>query len=139
MTGRTPRASLCITILTDEDYRVLMGTKRGAEAFGVFVSMIVAGRERLQQGQARQLSNTESLAFDNSTTHLLALTHVTKTQLDRCLRALSDVSKVTGVDPWMYLDESKHLVIRSFFKFNARGLLGRGETGGGAEFKTKSR
>jgi hypothetical protein len=114
-----PRASLCVTILDDEDYRILMASNGGPEAFGVFAAMLVLGRERLQQGKARQLSETESLRFDNSTTHLLAMTHLNTRHLDRCLRTLAEVAKSTGSKPWMYLDDDSQLVIRSFFKFNA--------------------
>lgn len=131
--SKLPRASLCITLLDDEDYRVLMASKNGLESFGVFVAMLVLGRERLQQEKARQVSGSESLKFDNSTTHLLAMTHVSHKQLVTCLKTLSQVAKDTGSEPWMYLDETSHLVIRSFFKFNLNAGWGGVRPGAGRQ------
>lgn len=129
--SKAPRASLCITILDDEDYRVLVGRKGGMEAFGVFVAMILVGRERLQQGQARQVDGTDALAFDNSTAHVLSMTHVTRKQLDACLKLLASVALETHSAPWMSLDAGGRLVIRSFFKFNTSASWGGPRQGAG--------
>ena len=132
--SRIPRASLSIALLGDEDFRLLIGMKGGAEAFGVFVAMLVVGRERLQQGQARQLSehaNSESLRFDNSTTHVLALAYMKGSHLSRAIAMLAEVAKITGSEPWMYLDRTEHLVIRSFFRFNVSADWGGKRPGAG--------
>jgi hypothetical protein len=120
-----------VTILDDEDYRILMAMSSGLEAFGVFVAMLILGRERLQQGKAQQVPETESLKFDNSTTHLLAMTHLTRRQLDRCLNTLAEVAKDSQSEPWMYLDSESQLVIRSFFKFNTQTGWGGSRAGAG--------
>jgi hypothetical protein len=129
--NRVPRASLCVTILDDEDYRILMTLPGGMEAFGVFVAMLILGRERLQQGKVKHLSETDSLKFDNSTTHLLAMSRLSIRQLDRCLKTLETVANESGSKPWMYRDDDSHLVIRSFFKFNANPAWGGAREGAG--------
>lgn len=146
LVSNVPRASLCITLLDDEDYCVLVASKGGLEAFGVFVSMVILGRSRLQNGKARrsaesglpsdnsklkQLSEENSLTFDNSLTHLASLAHIDEKQLHRCLTTLKGIADRTGGHPWMYLDESKHLVIRSFFKFNTKSGWGGNREGAG--------
>lgn len=140
---RAPRASFSITILTDEDYRVLLGMKGGSEAFGIFTAMVLVGRERLQEGKARRvensidscnglrLSESEALRFDNSTMHLSAMSCISEKQLTNCLKLLQAVSDRTGNEPWMYMDKSKHLIIRSFFKFNANPTWGGPRPGSG--------
>lgn len=120
MSSRTPRASLSITLLTDEDYRLLVSRKGGTEAFGVFCSMILVGRHRLQEGKARQIEGTDSLVIDNSIGHLLSLCHLRRNQLDFALEILKAISQETRSEPWMLLNPEGLLVIRSFFKFNGR-------------------
>lgn len=137
--SRIPRASLCITLLDDEDYRVLMATKGGLEAFGFFAALLVVGRERFQQGKARQLSESNllhpsvsnSLIFDNSPTHILAMTHTSSKQMERCLNVFWEVAEATGGKPWVYIDQASHLVIRSFFKFNTSTGWGGNRPGAG--------
>lgn len=134
---KIPRASLSISLLGDEDFRVLIGVKGGAEAFGVFVAMLVVGRERLQHSQARQLSGTDSLRFDNSTTHVLTMAYMKPPQLSKAVAVLAEVAKITGNEPWMYLDDSLHLVIRSFFKFNVSTNWGGKRDGSGRPSRLK--
>jgi hypothetical protein len=135
---KVPRASLTINLLGDEDFRVLVGMRGGAEAFGVFVAMLVVGRERLQRSQARQLYDTEALRFDNSTMHVSTMAYIKHTQLLSAVSVVGEVAKVTGHEPWMYLDESGHLVIRSFFKFNASKDWGGKRAGSGRPTKEES-
>jgi hypothetical protein len=116
--NRIPRASLCITILNDEDYRILVQSEGGLEAFGVFCAMVVVGRQRLQDGKAYQAEGTDSLVFENSLDHLVSLAHLARNHLGFALEILVSVAGQTKSEPWMYLDDEGRLVIRSFFKFN---------------------
>lgn len=126
-----PRASLSITLLADEDYAVLMGHKHGPEAFGIFVATVVAGRERLTQGKASQIPDTESLRFENSIEYVASLVRVSVARLDRCLATLAECAGLVNGDPWMHLDKSGHVVIRSFFKFNTKTGWGGQRPGAG--------
>jgi hypothetical protein len=116
--NRVPRASFCITLLGDEDFGVLMARDDGPEVFGIFVAMVLAARERLQQGKASRLKKTDALRFENGTPYVVTIARVSAERFTRCLAALAEVAEETGGMPWMTLDESGHVVIRSFFKFN---------------------
>jgi hypothetical protein len=129
--SRIPKACFQITILGDEDYRLLTSMKDGATWFGVFASILIAGRERLQQNKATRLEGTDALVFDNGTDHVLSLANVSRKGLDRCLAAMRAVAKETGGEPWLYLDETSHLVIRSFFKYNTPENRGGAREGAG--------
>lgn len=129
--SRVPRASLSITILGDEDYRLLVKRKGGLAAFGVFVAIVLAGRERLQEGKARRIPETEALLFDNRKSHVREMLGINPKQLDSCLRLVLRVADETKSEPWVYLDGNDHLVIRSFFKFNTNTGWGGPRDGAG--------
>ena len=118
MTQRLPRASLCITILQDEDYFTLMRSPGGTEAFGAFVAMVVVARERLQQNKAVQVEGTHAIRLLNSIPHLAAMAHLGEEALTKAIATLGSVAGKTNSEPWMSVDEHGNLVIRSFFKFN---------------------
>ena len=118
MTQRLPRASLCITILQDEDYFTLMRSPGGVEAFGVFVAMVVVARERLQQNKAVQVEGTHAIRLLNSIPHLAAMAHTGEEALTKAIATLGAVAGKTNSEPWMSVDDHGSLVIRSFFKFN---------------------
>jgi hypothetical protein len=117
---RSPRASLTIDILTDQDFATLMREKDGPAAFGVFVALLVAGRERYFRGRARHLSGSDSLVFDDRQSHILLLTHINKGALKRAVELMAEVANDTGSDPWLYLTDAGQIVIRSFFKWNVQ-------------------
>lgn len=129
--SRLPRASLTITILQDEDFATLVKQRGGMEAFGFFVAVLVVGRERLQRGRAQQLSNTESLRFDDSTDHVLGMVYSNRKQLDKCLEVFDAVTRANSSKPWLHLDKSGHLVIRSFFRWNTNTGWGGPRSGSG--------
>jgi hypothetical protein len=52
-------------------------------------------------------------------------------QLRRAIQVIADAAKQTGSEPWMYLDDDGHLVIRSFFKFNTSKDWGGPRAGAG--------
>jgi len=135
--NKIPRASLSITLLRDEDFRVLMERKGGAEAFGIFVAMVLVGRDRLQESKARQLSECESLKFDDSQRHLAALACVSPKQLGNAIDVIREVAQETGGKPWMYIADDSHLVIRSFFKFNVSQNWGGSREGSGRRQKNQ--
>ena len=118
MTQRLPRASLCITILQDEDYFTLMHSPGGVEAFGAFVAMVVVARERLQQNKAVQVEGTHAIRLLNSIPHLAAMAHIGEEALTKAIATLGAVAGKTNSEPWMSVDDHGSLVIRSFFKFN---------------------
>jgi hypothetical protein len=118
VTQRLPRASLCITILQDEDYFTLMRSPGGAETFGVFVAMVVVARERLQQNKASQVDGTQAICLHNSLPYLAAMARINLDVLEQAIVTLNNVAKDAGSEPWMTVDHEGRLVIRSFFKFN---------------------
>lgn len=103
----------------------------GLEAFGVFVAMVILGRERLQQGKAKRLFEKPNLVFSESLDHIAALSHLTISNIRNSLYIMKTVAKKNGSEPWMSLDETSHLVIRSFFKFNTREDWGGRREGAG--------
>lgn len=128
---RIPRASFSITLLTDEDYATLMDLEGGGEAFGVFAAIVVAGRERLQEGKACRVRDSESLRFENKTPFVLSLARITPERFQRCLAALAKVAAETGGRSWLHVDREDHLIIRSFFKFNTASGWGGSRSGAG--------
>jgi len=128
---KIPRASFQITILDDEDYRLLMSERGGMEAFGVFVSLCLVGRQRLLDRRAHQIEGTDSLRLDNSLEHVLDMARATRKQFDACLSAIKRVADRSGGEPWFYVDENGGIVIRSFFKFNADSNHGGPRPGAG--------
>jgi hypothetical protein len=116
---KIPRASLTISILSDEDYGVLMASRDGPQTFGVFVAMLLVGRDRFQQKRAR-LMGKSSLVISDSLAHVASLGRISQSQLEQALAILARIAEQTGTQPWMYLDDDSHLVIRSFFKFNTK-------------------
>jgi hypothetical protein len=143
---KVPRASFSITILDDEDYRLLMSERHGAEGFGVFVAVCLVGRQRLLDQKARRVDGTDSLRLENTVAHVLDMARVSRKQFDRLLDSLASVADASGSQPWIYIDDSGHVVIRSFFKFNAdsnhggpRPGAGRPISGNQDEIKSDSR
>lgn len=129
---KVPRASLAITLLDDEDYRRLVGLDGGLEAFGAFVALVLAGRERLQQGKAARLGDTDALVFLNGTEHVLSRAGVTPGQLRNCLDRLAEVAAGSDSCPWLYVDPVEgRLVIRSFYKYNTNENWGGSRPGAG--------
>lgn len=129
--SKLPRASLTVTILQDEDFTALMKSRGGPEAFGLFVAILIAGRERFQRKRARQIPNTEALRFEDSTNHILSMACADGRALTRCLETFDAVTKANGSKPWLYLDKDNHLVIRTFFRWNTTSGWGGPRDGSG--------
>ena len=128
---KVPRASFSITILDDEDYRLLMSEARGAEHFGAFVAICIVGRQRLLDKRAHQVPGTDALCIDNSIAHVLSMAHVTRKQFDAMVKALAAVSAEAKSQAWLYVDDQNRIVIRSFFKFNTDANWGGPRDGAG--------
>ena len=128
---KVPRASFSITILDDEDYRLLMSEARGAEHFGAFVAICIVGRQRLLDKRAHQVPGTDALCIDNSIAHVLSMAHVTRKQFDAMVKALAAVSSEAKSQAWLYVDDQNRIVIRSFFKFNTDANWGGPRDGAG--------
>jgi hypothetical protein len=128
---KIPRASLSVDLLTDGCYGSLVGTRNGLQAFGVFVSLVVAGRERLLRGRASRVIGTDALRFDDDTSHICRLTHVTPKCFADAIVALTIVAESCGERPWVFVDDDNRLNIRSYFKFNDNDNWGGSRPGAG--------
>jgi hypothetical protein len=127
---RTPRASLQITLLRDEDFAVLMDMPSGPAAFGVFCALLMTARERHQEGRATRLDGTDSIQLEDRLNHVCRLAHISRNQLDSCLAALKQATGETGGEPWMTLVDGK-LVIRNFYRYNVSDKHGGRRPGSG--------
>jgi hypothetical protein len=139
-----PRGSFPITLLRDQDMMTLMELPDGAAAFGVFVLLIVAGRERLQEGRASRVLDTDALRFDDQPRIVARLALCSWEQVERAVDLMGQVASVNGGEPWVGRDELGRIVIRSFFKFNTSDGYGGAREGAGRppknqdEFKSES-
>lgn len=115
---KSPRASLTIDLLTDQDFCTLMTTAEGREAFGVFVAILVAGRDRLQRDRAERIEGTDALRFLDRLPHLATLTRTTEAIIRHTVDVMGQLIQCTGDEPWLSIQPDGRLVIRSFFKFN---------------------
>jgi hypothetical protein len=129
--NKSPRASISIDILTDADFGQLMQSDNGLRAFGVFVALVVAGRERLQRGKASRLSGTDTLVMHDDIGHIVWLTHISQARIEAAIRTMAEVASRSGDQPWASVDASGRLNIKSFFKFNANDKWGGPRPGAG--------
>lgn len=136
--NKTPRASLSITLLGDEDYWTLMEEPDGPAVFGAFVAMLVVARDRLQQGKAERLGDSAALRVLSRPAHLISLARLPSGQFEQAIATLERVAKATGGEPWMSLDGDGMLVIRSFFKFNTSTGWGGPRPGAGRPTKDEN-
>jgi hypothetical protein len=128
---KPPRASFSITMLDDEDYRLLMSECNGAEGFGVFVAVCLVGRQRLMNQRAHQIEGTDALCIDNSVAHVCDMAKVSRKQFNALLATMERVCSEAGSQQWLYVDDSGRVVIRSFFKFNTDSAWGGPRPGSG--------
>lgn len=115
---RVPRASLSITMLRDADFLALMRSREGREAFAVFVAMVLVGRERLEEGRACRVDNTDALYLLDSTQTIAHLSGIPEATIEQALRSLACVATTHNVQPWLGLDAAGRITIRSFFRYN---------------------
>jgi hypothetical protein len=119
-------------MLDDEDFGLLMQQPGGAAAFGLFVALLMTGRERLQQGKAERVSGTDTLVFLNGMDHVLSRARSNRGAFFHCLNALRTVAEQSRSEPWIDLNNDDRISIRSFFQFNTVGGDGWGGAREGA-------
>ena len=136
---KVPRASFSITLLDDEDYRLLVSDKCGIASLGTFLAICLVGRRRLLDRHATRIDGTDSLRLDDSVQHVLALARLTERHFEMLLGSLARVAEQTRSKPWVYVDADGRIVIRSFFKFNADANHGGPRPGTGPKPKEDSR
>ena len=136
---KVPRASFSITLLDDEDYRLLVSDKCGIASLGTFLAICLVGRRRLLDRHATRIDGTDSLRLDDSVQHVLALARLTERHFEMLLGSLARVAEQTRSKPWVYVDDDGRIVIRSFFKFNADANHGGPRPGTGPKPREDSR
>ena len=108
-----------------------MSDKCGTSGLGVFLALCLVGRRRLLDRRARRIAGTDALVIENSIEHTLDLARVRRRDFDAFLEAIQRIATQTGAQPWVYVDGDGHVVIRSFFKFNADSNHGGPRPGAG--------